>query len=403
MNRYFLRKRIFAVIFIVTILGFFGVNMLHSYATLKDEVQEQIAEESLDVPALETEITETLYGRMNFIETYGFAQVLMDKREMNNFSMLKDENGYLHYASFYTEPDSQLMEYAMRLKRLKDYANQQGTQVLFVMTPSKYSDKNSSLRTGLPVNDPTATVNELLFYMNRLGVDTLNLGEFMPNDEISYDEVFFKTDHHWTIPASFYATQKLVEKMETDLGASFTNKNYYFNLGNYDIQKYFGGMLGSMGRRTGIAFSGTDDFVAYWPKFDGNFTRESMDNNGGRLSASGSFQEVFMSPEVLNENKDIYSSSQYGLYLNELRIYEKIINNDNPEGSKIFMIRDSYFSPVISFMMPMCGEIDAIWSLETLDSLDIESYIKENDFDYIVMEVYPYNINDAAFNFFKEN
>jgi len=51
----------------------------------------------------------------------------------------------------------------------------------------------------------------------------------------------------------------------------------------------------------------------------------------------------------------------------------------------------------------MCGQIDAIWSLEETDELDIETYIRENQFDYIIVEVYPYNINSSAFNFFKDD
>ena len=109
-----------------------------------------------------------------------------------------------------------------------------------------------------------------------------------------------------------------------------------------------------------------------------------------------------METSVLTERTDIYSDSQYSLYLNGLRIYEKIINEENPEGTRIFFIRDSYFSPVMAFLMPMCGEIDAIWSLEESHDLDIESYIKNNEFDYIIVEVYPYNLNEEAFNYFKK-
>ena len=68
----------------------------------------------------------------------------------------------------------------------------------------------------------------------------------------------------------------------------------------------------------------------------------------------------------------------------------------------MFMIRDSYFSPVISFMIPMCGQIDAIWSLEEMEELDIEQYIRDNRFDCIIIEMYPYNIGDDAFQFFKD-
>ena len=56
---------------------------------------------------------------------------------------------------------------------------------------------------------------------------------------------------------------------------------------------------------------------------------------------------------------------------------------------------------VFAFLAPMCSELDAIWSLEESHVLDIESYVKENEFDYIIMEIYPYNINGDAFNFFK--
>ena len=55
----------------------------------------------------------------------------------------------------------------------------------------------------------------------------------------------------------------------------------------------------------------------------------------------------------------------------------------------------------MAFMMPMCGRMDAMWSLEETHELDIESYVKEEKFDYIIMEIYPYNIENKAFNFFK--
>lgn len=159
--------------------------------------------------------------------------------------------------------------------------------------------------------------------------------------------------------------------------------------------------MGSLGRRTGAVFAGVDDFTAYWPKFTGDFYRDCSAEDDEMDHSSGSFERAFMNPEVLKGKVDLYSISQYILYLDEIRTYEKLVNNDNPDGSRIFMVRDSYFSPVMAFMMPMCREIDAIWALEETNDFDIETYIRKNEFDYIIIEVYPYNINDAAFNFFK--
>ena len=340
---------------------------------------------------------------MNFIETYAYVQTLLDKRECNNFTYIKDEAGYLHYASFYREEDTRYFEYALRVKRLQDAVESKGTKVLFVVPPGKYDKENTEFRTGMPVNDPDYIVDEMMFYLNRLGVETLDLRESMPNETLSYDETFFKTDHHWTIPAAFYATNEIVDKIEESFGEDLDPTDYYMDIRNYDKVTYKSGMLGSMGRKTGANFSGIEDFTALWPHFTGNYHRECMMETGKTVEQEGSFTEVLMDTSVLTEKTDIYSDSQYSLYLNGLRVYEKITNEDNPDGAKVFMIRDSYFSPVMAFMMPMCGEIDAIWSLEEMNELDIESYVQENTFDYIIVEVYPYNINNSAFNYFKED
>lgn len=402
MKRYILKKQIFAFVFMVTVFGFAAINMMHTYEPIKEEVMDLSNVTEFNPSDMEDVISASLFGRMNFIEMYSFAQVLLDKREFNNFAMIKDEEGFLHYASFFREPDKNMFQYALRVKRLQDYVSKNGTEVLFVVTPSKYNKDDTTLREGMPINDPENTVNELLFHLNRLGIKTLNLGEVMPNENLAYEDTFFKTDHHWTVPAAFFAAQEVVDTMNQSFSANLDPDYYYRNINNYQKETYYGGMLGSMGRKTGAAFSGIDNFTALWPKYEGNFYRQSMTNDGKIEESSGTFTEVLMNPKTLYDDSDLYSGSQYALYLNELRIYERIINNDNLEGSKIFMIRDSYFSPLISFMMPMCGEIDAIWSLEESDKLDIETYVKNNKFDYIVIEVYPYNINDAAFNYFKE-
>ena len=402
MKKYILKKRIFAVVFLIVIFSFSIINFIHSYEPLKTLLTNTKREEAVAVAELEASINENLYGRMNFIETYGFIQVLLDKRESNNFTSIIDEDGFLHYSSFYREEDPRIFEYALRLKRLQDCVAVNDTKVLFVVTPSKYCPDETVVRPGISVNDPNPVVDELLFYLNRLGVETLDLRESLPNENLSYEETFFKTDHHWTIPAAFHATGEVVNKIEESFGEDLDPQDYYTDINNYDIVTYKNGMLGSMGRKTGAVFSGLENFTAIWPRFEGSFYRECQAEEGQELSVyEGGFTEALMNTKLLTEKNDVYSDSQYSTYLNGLRIYEKIINNENPEGPSFFMIRDSYFSPVMAFMMPMCGRIDAIWSLEETHELDIESYVKEEQFDYIIMEIYPYNIENKAFNFFK--
>lgn len=403
MKKYFLKKKLFALVFFVVLFSFSIFNFMHSYEPLKELITDPEREEAITVTQLEASINEELLGRMKFIETYGYIQVLLDKRESNNFTSIIDEDGFLHYASFYREEDPRIFEYAMRLKRLQDCVAPNDTKVLFVVTPGKYCPDETVFRKGISVNNPNPVVDELLFYLNRLGIETLDLRDSLPNENLSYEETFFKTDHHWTIPAAFYATGEVIAKIEESFGENLDPEGYYTDINNYDLVTYEQGMLGSMGRKTGAVFSGLEDFTAVWPRFEGDFYRECLSESGSRVSTyKGSFTEALMDTELLIHKDDVYSDSQYSTYLNGLRIYEKIINNENPDGPSFFMIRDSYFSPVMAFMMPMCGRIDAIWSLEETRELDIESYVKEEKFDYIIMEIYPYNIENKAFNFFKE-
>lgn len=414
LRAYILRKQIFAVLFLAGVFGYAGLNAWYGSEAWVETVRESLSEGvsmrtapdavSKTVSALDESIIDSMYGRMEFIETYSYIQVLLDKREFNNFTYIKDEDGYLHYVSFFEEDTDDMEEYARRLKRLQDYVEPNGTKVLFFITPGKYVRGVTDFRTGMPINDTDYLVDELLFYLNRYGIETVDCRKYIPNDSLTIQDAFFKTDHHWKIPAAFTATKVLVEEMEEKFGVDLDPDDYYLNPEQYERVLYRQGMLGSMGRKTGANFGGLEDFEAFWPKFENHYDRSCMGmTDETEYHFNGTTEETLMNTNILLKHRDIYSDSQYSLYLNTLRPYERIINEDNPDGCRIFAIRDSYFSPMMVFLAPMCGQIDAIWSLEESESLDIESYVKENEFDYIIMEIYPYNIKGEAFNFFKED
>ncbi len=377
-NTYFYRKRILAIILTTMILSYAVVNLYVNRQTLMDDLTEayvKVTEEGESpvrvIPSLESSMTDNAFKRMMFVELFSYSNVVLDKREIRNFSYIKDETGSLHYAAFYREHQSELFEYALRIKRLKDYVSEYDTDVLFVVAPSKYVADDDRFRPGMPVNDPQVVVNELLFYLNRLDVDTLDLNQYIPCDEVPYTEAFFRTDHHWTISSALYSTRLLAQTLNSDFGYEL-DVDEYLAPDKFTSVTYYDGMLGSMGRGTGACFSGVDDFTAYYPNYDMNFYRKTLEENGSFSEREGGIIGTLILPEILYRSGDIYQDSQYSIYLNGLRQYEKVVNLDNPEGKKIFMIRDSYFSPVISFLAPTCSEIDAMWSLEDSDQINIE-------------------------------
>ena len=181
---YLLRKNIFAVLFLIVVFGYAGLNAWYGAGAWAEAVRYHLAEGitletapqiiSRTVAGLDESIIASMYGRMEFIETYSYIQVLLDKREFNNFSYIKDEDGYLHYASFFREDTNDMEEYAKRLKRLQDWVEPNGTKVLFFVTPGKYVRGETDFRTGMPINNPDNIVDEMLFYLNRYGVETVD-------------------------------------------------------------------------------------------------------------------------------------------------------------------------------------------------------------------------------------
>ncbi len=405
---YFRRKKILGVILTVMIFLYSGVNLYingkdylgelkhiwrnatHGYTTVTHAMEK-----------VEDALTDEMYGKMCFVEIFSYANVLMDKREISSFAYIKDETGSLHYATFYRDHDPEMFEYAMRVYRLKESVAESGTNVMFVIAPSKYVPDDGRLRMGLPVNDPHDRVNEMMFYLNRLGIDTLDLNNYLPNDRVTYEDAFYKTDHHWSVDAAYYSTEVLVDRLAEDYGYDL-DADTYLSDDSYFKVTYENGMLGSMGRATGICFSGLDDFTAYYPNFTMNFYRSCIDADGTEFEYEGDITQTLYDFEELYSTDDVYDVSQYGLYLDELQVYEHIVNNDNPDGLKVLFIRDSYFSPVITFLAPMCSEIDAIWNMDKSHTIDIDAYLSEHEYDCIILEYYPYNIEEKGFSFFED-
>ena len=65
------------------------------------------------------------------------------------------------------------------------------------------------------------------------------------------------------------------------------------------------------------------------------------------------------------------------------------------DGLKVLFIKDSLMVPVATFFTTVCSEVTLIDPRHYLD--DINTYILENDFDYVFMSFSPPNLVDKFF------
>lgn len=406
MKRFFGKKYIFAALFLIVWLVFsianFVVgaeqwyNLFEGFTKVQniDDLEEWIAE-------VEADTGEDLLGNENFIDTYGYVQKLLGKREFNNFAFVRDDDGMLYYGATWPLGTDGLEEYVDRVVRMQEYVESQGAKLLVVLPPSKILAGVSDVPRTWPLNDPNARMDKILTLLYQNGVKAIDLRTKLQQSGSTLEELFFKTDHHWTPLAGFYAAQEIVDQIRETFGDDWDPTGYYTNLNNYNSYTYENCMLGSSGRNTGAVYSGIEDYTLLWPKFSTDFTWIS-DNEGETTVREGDFTESLLDKSQL-EIDNWYHTSANRVYLHEITDQDKIINNNNPDGPKLKVLRDSYFSPTACFLAPMCSEIDMMWTRASADQYDAEAFVRDGDYDYLILEIYPYNYDDRSFNFFQES
>lgn len=403
MNYFFIKKNCFAVIFLAAVLGFSITNIVVSREELEElagdfakiEKVSDLDEWIIDV---ENEVTENILGRMEFVETYGFLQRLMNKQEFNSFAFIKDKDDMLYYGSMMERQTDDLEEYAQNVQRLNSYVESKGAKLLVVIPPSKVLYGVSEVNYEWPLNDTNNRVDKLMLLLQQYDVNAVDLRVAMQKSGASLEELFFKTDHHWTPLAAFYGTVEVVDQIRERFGEDLDPEGYYCDLNNYNSYTYKQTFLGSTGRNTGAFYSGFDDYTLLWPECDMDFTWNNIEDNKER---SGTLTEALINPSALENIEDVYDSNTNRVYMDQVVDRDKIVNHSRPDNPKITVLRDSYFTPMACFLAPMCSEINMLWTRNS-EGIDMEEFIRESEFDYVILEVYPYNLDEESFDFFHK-
>lgn len=401
MREFFRKKYIAGTVFIISLLAFSFVNAICSTKMLQSLGKELLqAGSAEDIRAwterVEAEVSEEILGRMMFIETYGYMQKLMGKREFNNFAFIKGNDGMLYYGSLFQSATDDLEIYAKRVNRLNEYVESRGAKLIVVLPPSKILNGIADVDLSWPLNNPNYRIDKLMSLLQQNGVTAMDLRIDLAASGLSLEEMFLKTDHHWTSRAGFAAAQGLVELVRERFQDDWDPDGFYCNPDHYNSITYEQCMLGSTGRNTGAVYSGLDDYTLLWPSFETEFTWEDYEHKD---TYHGDFTHSLLDLSCL-QTDSLYENSVNRVYLNEIVDKDRIVNHLNSGGPRIKALRDSYFSPMACFLAPMCSEIDMMWGRGGDSPEEYEEFIKTGDYDYFILEIYPYNLDNKSFQFF---
>ena len=102
-----------------------------------------------------------------FTEVYGMTQKFLGKQEFRNFTYIKGDTGMIYYGKVTENRNDMLMEYAKRVSRAAQCAQDQGAETIFIMPPSKVMYSVMGEDKKYPVNDTNAIQDELLLYLQQ--------------------------------------------------------------------------------------------------------------------------------------------------------------------------------------------------------------------------------------------
>lgn len=406
---------IYAVLFLLACV-FFGVMSAPEIGKeLKEEVEER-KEDAAEIQSYEDVkalvslsevngiITENVAYRYPLIETYGRMNWLLGKNEIGGFKYVRDKDGFLYNGNFWADVyDRDEKALAIDVIKFSEQLEKSGTDFYFVALPQKYDKKTTNGYAGIPYGDYSFEMSQFLLQLRKYNVEYLDCTESLKESGLTKEEQFFKTDHHWTSRAAFYCYTELVEQLN-DRGYNLDPTGYYRNIDNYTSVVYEDLMLGSAGRSAGISYAGLEDFELLYVE-DGTEYDYSRKSNYGKGSYHGTVTESLLAMELPEDIKadstKIYDESLYDIYLHGVSNEATIINKSNPDGLKVLMLRDSFGDPIASYMAPLCGQIDLIWP-KYVSQEKIWEYIDEEDYDLVIVALYPDDMSSDFIHFWRE-
>ena len=271
-----------------------------------------------------------------------------------------------------------------------------GIDMVYVQAPFKIIS-DDMLPAGVP-DYTNENADKFLAAIEERGVKTFDLrDEFLKDDTVSSKFVFFLTDHHWRAEGGLWGFTKV---------GAFLNENYDFGIDpevlemeNYYFETKEKWFLGSQGKRVGIYFGGIDDFTLITPKARTKFRFEMVYEE---VSREGNFPEAMFAGWHV-EDKEYFANNPYAMYTGGNYGYSIIKNQGNPDGKKIFLIRDSFSCVFSPFLGLGCSEVQMVDLRYFKD--DLLETIEKAEPDLVMFmynaDMYNDGTIDTMFNFYN--
>lgn len=297
----------------------------------------------------ESYVTDQFIFRDNFIRLKSAGERFVGKKINNGVYYGKD--GYLAEQLLFLNNE----QLDKNLNAIKNYLDNTTADVYFALIPGSVEINRDIMPLFISDVNQKEVINNIYSELAVYDVTCVDIyGTLLKNKS---EDLYYRTDHHWTSLGAYYGYRALCNTMNTD-PVSITE---------YDKELQSDDFYGTLYSKTG-AFWIKPDFIETYVKEDG-ITVERIDGN--TVSVGELYHKEFLN------KKDKYSMFLGG---NQPLAVIRTNHSDMP---KILVIRDSYFDSMAPFLTAHYSEIHVVDF--RYNRGNVEKYIEDNDIEDVLI------------------
>ena len=291
-------------------------------------------------------VNDHVIGRDFWVALKAWSERLSGKQENNGVYFGKEDT----LLNRLDEPDyDTLMTSAGYVNDLVYNLN---VPVYFGIIPSSTEIWSDRLPAGAPTADEKAIIDDLYDT-----VQTFTIDMYSALEEHKDEEIYYRTDHHWTSLGAYYGYTALMEAMgmeavPLDESAKVTVSDSFY---------------GTTFSTSGVRWVAPDHIDRY------------ISGDGVKVTGypEGTPVESSLYVDSYLDKKDKYSSFLGG---NQPLC---VIETEHTDAPKVLVIRDSYSDSLAPFLTQSFSEIHLFDT--RMNKTSIKAYVEENDIDQVVV------------------
>ena len=312
----------------------------------------------------ETYTTDQFIGRDAWVDLKARTERALGKKENNNVYFADNDTLITRFDQPAADRVTENLNYVNKFVENVDIP------VVFSLIPSQaciWADR-------LPEGAPNASQTDLMAQAQEAVTGATWADVYTPLMEHKDEDIFYRTDHHWTSLGAYYGYTGLASAL------GYTPVPLSDYTPTVRSTEFYGTVFSS----SGVRWVKPDTITTYVPDDGITVVSHTYDNSGNPVEEQRAlYVESFLSVK-----------DKYSMFLGGNQSLGVVTNTNNPDGPKLLIIRDSYADSLVPFLTAHYSEIHLIDP--RYYHLSVKDYVEQNGIDQaLVLYSVPNFVTDG--------